>query len=97
MLFRSSVEVRKGWRSPQSCVRIETATHLVTVGVGSPAEAAQWQAIRDMILWLEERHGWTKDDARTLLALTGDVRPGQMLVVPYTMRLCVAREHLPAL
>jgi amidase len=94
-LIRLSVEVRKGWQLGQSCVRIETMTHLVTVGVGSPAEAAQWQAIRDMIVWLEERHGWPKDDARTLLALTGDVRPGQMLVNPYTMRLCVAKEHLP--
>jgi amidase len=94
-LIRLSVEVRKGWQMGQSCVRIETMTHLVTVGVGSPSEAAQWQAIRDMIVWLEERHGWSKDDARTLLALTGDVRPGQMLVTPYTMRLCVAKEHLP--
>ncbi len=94
-MARLSVEVRPAWRTPPSCVRVETATHLVTVGVGSPAEAAQWQAIRDMILWLEERYGWTKDDARMLLALTGDVRPGQMLVTPYTMRLCVAREHLP--
>ncbi|MGL4551662.1 MAG: acetamidase/formamidase family protein [Gemmataceae bacterium] len=92
---RLSVEVRKGWQTPPLCVRVETPTHLVTVGVGSPAEAAQWQAIRDMIVWLGERHGWTKDDARTLLALTGDVRPGQMLVVPYTVRLCVAKEHLP--
>jgi acetamidase/formamidase len=95
-LIRLSVEVQKPWRSPPLCVRIETPTHLVTVGVGSPAESAQWQAIRDMILWLEERYGWSKDDARTLLALTCDVRPGQMLVTPYTVRLCVAKEHLPA-
>src|SRR5262245_34905556 len=26
-----------------------------------------------MIVWLLERHGWSKDDARMLLALTGDV------------------------
>jgi len=94
-LIRMSVEVRRGWQVPQACVRIETATHLITVGVGSPAEAAQWQAVRDMIAWLEERHGWSKDDARLLLALTSDVRPGQMVVVPYTMRVCVAKEHLP--
>jgi acetamidase/formamidase len=93
---RLSVEVRKDWQTSPLCVRVETATHLVSIGVGSPAEYAQWQAIRDMILWLEERHGWTKNDARTLLALTSDVRPGQMLVVPYTVRLCVAKEHLPA-
>jgi amidase len=94
-LVRLSAEGRKGWTRGQSCPRVETPTHLVTVGIGSPAESAQWQAIREMILWLEERHGWSKDDARMLLALTGDVRPGQMQVTPYTMRLLVPKEHLP--
>lgn len=91
----ASVRVLKGWTKVQNVPRIETATHLVTVGAASPAEAAQWQAIREMIVWLEERHGWTKADARLLLTLTGDLRPGQMQVNPYTMRLIVAKEHLP--
>jgi len=91
-----SVGVRKNWKTATGWPRIETATHLVTIGAGSPAETAQWTAIRDMILWLEERHGWSKLDARNFLALTGDVRPGQMLVDPYTMRLLVAKSQLPA-
>lgn len=91
-----SVQVLKGWTRHLTCPRVETATHLVTVGIGSPAETAQWQAVREMILWLEERHGWSKDDARALLTLTGDLRPGQMQVNPYTMRLIVPKEHLPA-
>ena len=94
-LVRASVQVVRNWTRAQTCLRVETATHLVTIGVGSPAESAQWQAIREMIVWLEERYGWSKEDARMLLALTGDVRPGQMLVVPYTMRLLVAKAHLP--
>ena len=95
-LVTLSVRVLKKWTRNQGWPRIETPTHLVTVGAGSPTENAQWLAIREMILWLEERHGWTKDDARMLLALTGDIRPGQMQVIPYTMRLMVAKEHLPA-
>ena len=94
-VVKLSVQVLKGWTRGQNCPRVETPSRLVTVGIGSPAEAAQWQAIREMILWLEERHGWTKEDARRFLALTCDVRPGQMLVHPYTMRLIVAKEHLP--
>ncbi len=94
-LVTVSVRVLKGWTRSMAWPRIETPTHLVTVGAASPAESAQWLAIREMILWLEERHGWTKDDARMLLALTGDLRPGQMQVPPYTMRLMVAKEHLP--
>jgi acetamidase/formamidase len=95
-LVRLSVRVRNTPLRDQGCPRIETPTHLVTVGVGSPAETAQWQAIREMILWLGDRHGWSRDDARKLLALTGDVRPGQMQVNPYTMRLLVVKEYLPA-
>lgn len=90
-----SVELVRGRMRNLSSPRIETATHLVTMGAASPAEAAQWTAIRDMILWLEERYGWSKDDARKFLALTGDLRPGQMQVHPYTMRLIVPKEHLP--
>jgi acetamidase/formamidase len=91
-----SVQVIKGGLRGMGWPRVETPAHLVTIGAGSPAEAAQWIAVREMILWLEARHGWTKDDARMLLALTGDLRPGQMQVPPYTMRLIVAKEHLPA-
>lgn len=91
----ASVRVLKGWTKIQNGPRIETPTHLVTVGAASPAEAAQWQAVREMIIWLEERFGWSKADARMLLALTGDLRPGQMQVSPYTMRLIVPKDHLP--
>lgn len=90
-----SVDVLKGWTAAQACPRIETATHLVTVGVGSPAESAQWQAIREMLTWLGERQGWTVEEARRFLGLVCDLRPGQLQVHPYTMRLLVPREHLP--
>lgn len=94
-LVTLSVRVLRGWTRNAIWPRIETPTHLVTIGAASPAENAQWNAIREMILWLEERHGWSKEDARKLLNLTGDLRPGQMQVHPYTMRLLVAKEHLP--
>lgn len=90
-----SVRVLKGWTKALTCPRVETASHLVTVGIGSPAETAQWQAIREMILWLEERYGWNKADARLFLTLVGDLRPGQMQVNPYTMRMLVPKEQLP--
>lgn len=94
-LVTASVRVLKTWTKHYHWPRIETPTHLVTIGAASPAEAAQWIAIREMMLWLEERHGWSKDDARRLLAMTCDLRPGQVLVHPFTMRLTVAKEHLP--
>jgi amidase len=90
-----SATVLKGWSRSMNGVRIETPTHLVTVGCDRPAESAQWLAIREMIVWLTERYGWTKDDARMLLGLTGDLRPGQMQVAQYSMRMIVAKDHLP--
>jgi len=95
-VLRVAVDVIPGGRRSRYGVRIETPTHLVTVGADRPAESAQWLAIREMILWLEERYGWTKEDARKLLTLTGDLRPGQIQVGPYTMRMIVPKGHLPA-
>lgn len=94
-LVTLSVRVLKGWTKTQNVPRIETPDALVTVGAANPAEYAQWQAIREMIVWLEERCGWSKADARLLLTLTGDLRPGQMQVSPSTMRLIVPKVHLP--
>jgi acetamidase/formamidase len=93
--LRGKGRVLRGWGRAMASPRVETPTHLVTVGAASPAESAQWLAVREMIRWLEERQGWTKDNARKLLALTGDLRPGQVQVPPYTMRLLVPKEHLP--
>ena len=78
-----------------SWFRIETPTHLVSVALDRPLESAQWLAIREMILWLEERYGWTKAEARLLLGLNCDVRPGQAQVGLYSMRLLVPKSILP--
>ena len=90
-----SIDVLKGGGQGQSWPRIETPTHLVTVGCDRPLESAQWLAIREMVVWLEQRYGWSKEEARRLLGLVCDVRPGQAQVAMYTMRLLVAKAHLP--
>jgi amidase len=90
-----AVDVLKGWTRNQTWLRIETATHLVSVACDRPLESAQWLAIREMILWLEERHGWTKAEARKFLGFIGDVRPGQAQVGLYSMRLIVPKAQLP--
>lgn len=90
-----SATVLKGWTRNMSWFRIETPTHLVSVALDRPLESAQWLAIREMILWLEERYGWTKAEARLLLGLNCDVRPGQAQVGLYSMRLLVPKSILP--
>ncbi len=88
--------VLKNWTRNQQWIRVETPTHLVTIGCDRPAESAQWLAVREMILWLEERYGWTRAEARIMLNLASDLRPGQLLVGLYTMRLLVPKDQLPS-
>jgi amidase len=91
-----SVSVLKSWAADQQCPRIETPKALVVVGAGCPAEVGQWQAIREMIRWISERHGWTPQEVRSFLAMVGDVRPGQLVAGDYTMRVIVPKQHLTA-
>ena len=91
-----SATVLKGWTKNMTWLRVETPTHLVSVACDRPLESAQWLAIREMILWLEERYDWSKAEARLFLNLVSELRPGQVQVGLYSMRLLVAKEHLLA-
>ena len=90
-----SATVLKDWTKQQKWIRVETPTHLVAIGCDRPVEAAAHQAIREMLSWLTERHGWTIPEARMFLNLVSDIRPGQIINGLYTMRLRVAKQHLP--
>lgn len=88
-------QVLKDWTKNMQWPRLETPDHLVTIGCDRPLESAQWLAIREMILWLEERFGWTKAQARLFINLASDLRPGQVQTGNYTMRLLVPKNQLP--
>lgn len=82
-------------RSPvMSWPRIETPQMLVTVAMASPLEEALRLALRDMILWIEERTGMSRHDAYLLLGLVGHARPGQVQVSPYSMRVQMPKRYL---
>jgi amidase len=70
-------EVVKGRSPVMTWPRIETADAIVTVDVGRPLEEALWAALRDMIRWLEERTGLSRQDTYTLVGTAGHARPGQ--------------------
>ena len=90
-----SCEVIKGRSRAMTWPRIETPEAIVTVAVGRPLEEALWAALRDMILWLEERAGMTKHEAYALAGVAGHARPGQAQVGLYSMRCIVPKAHLP--
>ncbi|MCH9653268.1 MAG: acetamidase/formamidase family protein [Planctomycetes bacterium] len=90
-----SVRVLKNWTQQQTWLRAETEDELLTIACDRPLESAQWLAIREMISWLEERQGWTKSEAREFLSIASDVKPGQSLAGPYSMRVLVPKKLLP--
>lgn len=50
-----------------ACPRIESATEIMTIVSGSPAERSAAEAFARLILWLEENFGWTRWKAYDLL------------------------------
>lgn len=90
-----STTVLKPASSTQKWLRAETDTHLLTIACDRPLESAQWLAIREMIDWLAERQGWSLEEAREFLSITSDVKPGQSLAGPYSMRVLVPKSLLP--
>ena len=90
-----SVDVIKGRSPVMSWPRIETPDTLVTVAVATPLEEANRLALRDMILWLEERTGLSKREAYFLVGLAGHARPGQVQVPLYSMRCIMPKKFLP--
>jgi amidase len=89
-------EVVKGRSPVMSWPRIETADALVTVAVGRPLEEALWSAFRDLILWVEERTGMTKQEAYLLIGTGGHARPGQAQVGSHSMRCMVPKALIGA-
>lgn len=90
-----SCDVIKGRSPAMTWPRIETPDLLVTVAVGRPLEEALWAALRDLILWLEERTGMSKHEAYLLIGAAGHARPGQAQVGLYSMRCMVPKLYLP--
>jgi amidase len=91
-----SCDLIKGRSPVMTWPRIETADSLVTVAVGRPLEEALWGAFRDLILWVVERTGMTRQEAYLLIGTAGHARPGQAQVGSYSMRCMVPKAVLPS-
>ena len=89
-----SCEVIKGRSPVMGWPRIETPDSIVTVALGRPLEEALWAALREMILWLEERTGMSRQEAYLLAGVAGHARPGQVQTGLYSMRCIVPRSYL---
>lgn len=54
--------------------RAETPTHIITMGVHEDLDRCAEMALRDMIAWIVDRAGISREDAYMLCSLAGDLR-----------------------
>ncbi len=54
--------------------RAETPTHLITMGMHEDLDRCAEMALRDMIAWIVDRTGLSREDAYMLCSLAGDLR-----------------------
>jgi amidase len=75
--------------------RIETPTHICTVGCARPLDDALRIAFEEMIYWLEEGYGIPGAEAYMLLGQIAEARCTQMVNPKFTYVCKVDKRYLP--
>ena len=74
--------------------RIETETHIATLGCARPLEDAMRIAFEQMIYWLSDDYGFTDPEAYLFLGQIAEARCTQVVNPKYTYICKVAKERL---
>ena len=74
--------------------RIETETHIATLGCARPLEDAMRIAFEQMVYWLADEHGFTEAEAYMFLGQVAEARCTQVVNPKYTYICKVAKQHL---
>ncbi len=74
--------------------RIETDTHIATVGCARPLEDAMRIAFEEMVYWLADEHGFTEEEAYMFLGQIAEARCTQVVNPKYTYICKVAKSLL---
>jgi len=74
--------------------RIETETHIATIGCARPLEDAMRIAFEQMVWWLADEHGFSEAEAYLYLGQIAEARCTQMVNPKYTYICKVAKRHL---
>lgn len=77
--------------------RIETPTHICTVGCARPLDDALRIAFEEMVYWLEESYGVSAPEAYMLLGQIAEARCTQMVNPKYTYVCKVDKRYLSQL
>ena len=71
-----TIDLRRGRPRAMTWPRIETPEEIITVAAATPVDEALYLAAKEMVLWLEEEHGFDRAEAYLLLGLAGHGRLG---------------------
>jgi acetamidase/formamidase len=82
-------------RPRQTWPRIETPTHLCTVGCARPLDDALRISFEEMIYWLEASYRFSATEAYMLLGQIAEARCTQMVNPKYTYICKVSKKYLP--
>jgi amidase len=74
--------------------RLETPTHIATIGCARPLEDAMRIAFEQMVYWLADEYNFTESEAYMFLAEIAEARCTQMVNPKYTYICKVARSFL---
>jgi amidase len=74
--------------------RIESPEKLMVVGSARPMEDAARIANTELVLWLEEEHGYDRWDAYQLLTQAGGLYVGNMVDTVYSLVASIDKEYL---
>jgi acetamidase/formamidase len=74
--------------------RIETDTHIATLGCARPLEDAMRIAFEEMVYWLADEHGFTEAEAYLFLGQVAEARCTQVVNPKYTYICKVAKDLL---
>jgi amidase len=76
--------------------RIETPTHICTMGCARPLDDALRIAFEEMVYWMEESYNIPGPEAYMLLGQIAEARCTQMVNPKFTYVCKVAKKYLPA-
>jgi acetamidase/formamidase len=74
--------------------RAETETHYITHGIDGVLDNAAKQALREMIVLIQEKSNLSKEDAYTLCSIAADLRVSQIVNVHKGIHVMLAKSAL---
>lgn len=74
--------------------RVESDDAIMVIGSARPMEDAARIAMTELVLWLEQEHGWDRWDAYQLLTQAAGLYVGNMVDTTYSLVASISKQYL---